>query len=150
MGAAGNLAGAEAVRTWQGGFLQGVEYRLGVPTPLNEIATLEEALRLQEIDALVAIGSSLPDSLSQEARRALSTIPRIRIGPGATLPRETAATVAIATATAGFDDQGSVTRTDGVVLPTRALAEPNYPTERAIIRSIIEAYFRLAPSAAAS
>ena len=44
MGAPGNPAGAESALTWQGGFLQGVDYRLGRPSGLDEVATIEEVL----------------------------------------------------------------------------------------------------------
>ncbi len=135
MGRAGNLVGAEAALTWQGGYLQGVDYRAGRPTPLNEATTLDDVLRRRETDAVVSIADGWPERLSVEASEFLSEIPTILIGPPSSLTQSP--TVAIATAKTGFDAGGTVMRSDGVSLPLRPVRAPSLPLDRDVIRRVI-------------
>ena len=136
MGDAGNLNGAEAALTWQSGFLQGVDYRLGRPIPLDEGATLDDALQRREVDLMLAISDRCPADLSPEAADSLRTIPSIVIGPRATEPSDVRPTVAIATSTAGFDATGTVMRSDGIVLPLRPVNAPRRPSDGDLIERL--------------
>lgn len=138
LGGPGNLAGAEAALTWQGGFLQGVDYRLGLPSPLDDLATLDELLAAREPDVILSVADGLPEDLSDAARAHLAAIPRIVIGPGATATTGPARTVAIATAAAGFDAGGTVARADGVGLPVRTVRAATRPSDQAVVRGIRE------------
>ena len=138
MGGPGNTTGAEAALTWQGGFSQGIDYRLGVPTPLDGLCTLDDLLCSGEPDAVVLVGEGFPEGLSAAALGRLRSIPRIVIGPGATCSIEPRPTVAIATARAGFDAGGTVIRGDGIGLPVRTVAAPIHPSDRDVIHQLIE------------
>jgi formylmethanofuran dehydrogenase subunit B len=144
MGGAGNLAGAEAVLSWQSGYLQGADYAAGVPSPLDEDTTLDELLQRREIDVLVAVDDAFPPALSGLANTHLSMIPTILMGPGATGTGVPPPTVALASATAGFDAPGSVTRVDGISLPLRPVRSATLPTDRELIQALVE---RLSPRA---
>ncbi len=138
MGGAGNLAGAEAALVWQSGFLQGVDYRSGRPSPIRDETTIEECLKHGEADAVLAVASALPVGLSVEARAHLGSIPTVLIGPGATHPAKVPATVALATSTTGIDASGTVMRTDGLTLPPRPLRRSPFPDDRDLLAIFLE------------
>lgn len=138
MGASGNLTGAESALTWQTGYLQGVDFRLGYPRPLDDLATLDAMLVRREVDAVLAIDGSLPENLSEAARESLARLPTVVIGPRATISSQPPPTVALAASTPGFDVAGMVTRSDGVSLPLRPVTSPSLPSDRDWIRRIIQ------------
>ena len=139
MGRGGNLAGAEAALTWQAGFPQGVDFRRGYPSPVDDRVTLDEVLAAREADALLIVADSLPKDLSDAALAHLRSIPTIVIAPGASEIAGFRPTVALASATCGLDVAGTVTRSDGVVLPLRPLRDPGYPSDRRWLSLIAEA-----------
>lgn len=138
MGGPGNLHGAEAALTWQAGYTQGVDYRLGYPSPLDDRDTLDGLLRRGETDAVLAVTDAWPARLSDDARAHLATIPLVVIGPRATADSERPPTVGLATATPGFDAGGTVVRSDGVVLPSRPVLDPRLPSDGDLIRRLVE------------
>lgn len=138
MGEAGNLAGAEAAMTWQGGYLQGVDYRPGFPTPLDELVTFDDMLSRREVDLIVAVSGSFPDALSDAARAHFESVPRVLIGPGATSAAGLAPTVAFETSAPGYDAGGSVVRADGVVLPVRTVDDRQLPSDRGLLAKLLE------------
>ena len=138
MGGPGNTAGAEAALTWQSGFLQGVDYRLGTPTPLDDRGTLDDRLRSREPDAVVLVGADFPSSLSADARDQLRAIPTIAIGPNVSAA-DSGALVAINSARAGYDAGGTVVRCDGVGLPVRPVCAATRPSDGDVIRLLLAA-----------
>ena len=106
LGKAGNGAGAEAALTWQSGYLQGVDYRLGFPSPLDDLVTLDELLNAGETDAVIVVGDADWAGVSDVAKQRLATLPVIAIGAQAA---QFSAGVAIPTAAPGFDEGGTVT-----------------------------------------
>jgi formylmethanofuran dehydrogenase subunit B len=138
-GAAGNLAGAEAALTWQAGFPQGVDFRPGHPSPVDDCVTLGEVLAAREADALLIVADPLPEGLSPAAAGHLATIPTIVIGPGASRRIGFRPAVALAAATCGIDVTGSVTRSDGVALPLRPLRAPRFPSDQTWLKRIADA-----------
>jgi formylmethanofuran dehydrogenase subunit B len=66
----------------------------------------------------------------------LASIPRITIAPEATSKWRPAG-VALASATAGIDASGTVTRVDGVALPLRPGLAANLPTDGDLLRAIL-------------
>ncbi len=98
LGKPGNLTGAEAALTWQSGYLQGVDHRLGFPIPLDDLANLDDLLIARETDAVVVIGDAGLEGLSPAATARLATIPTIAIGASAVQRSDPAPTITIATA----------------------------------------------------
>ena len=136
MGQPGNLAGAEAALAWQTGYATNVDFRLGYPSPLDEYESLDELLDDRESDVAMLIGGPKPATLSEQARKRLSAIRTIAIGPESTRWSDPTPTVAIATAAPGIDAGGTVTRCDGVVLPLRPPLPPVHPDDRASLRAL--------------
>ncbi len=130
LGRAGNLAGAEAIQTWQSGFLGGVEFSRAGPRPLDGRGTLADVLESGEIDAVLGVADGWPEGLSENALRHLNTIPRIMIGPPAIFEGAKAPTVALAASTPAIDASGTIARVDGVCLPVRALFPERLPADR--------------------
>lgn len=139
LGRGGNVAGAEAALTWQAGFPQGVDYRRGHPSPVDDRATLDDVLTAHEADALLIVSDSLPADLSDASLAHLRSIPSIVIAPRASEIAGFRPTVALASATFGIDVAGTVTRSDGVVLPLRPLRAPGHPSDRRWLSLIAEA-----------
>lgn len=130
LGRAGNLAGAEAVLTWQTGFLGGVEFSGAGPRPLEGRGTLADLLESGAADAVLAVADGWPEGLSDAAVRHLASIPRIVIGPPALFEGRPGPTLALAAATPAIDASGTLVRVDGVSLPVRALFAGRLPADR--------------------
>lgn len=138
LGAPGNLAGAEAAMTWQGGFLQGLDYGQGLPSPLDEHALIQEILEAGEADLLISVANPIPDGLSPSAQAHLASIARIHVGGRSIVGSEGPASVCITTAEPGLETGGSVTRCDGVSLPLRPVRRSPFPTDLDVIQALIE------------
>jgi formylmethanofuran dehydrogenase subunit B len=124
MGEAGNPHGAEAVLAWQTGLTPGVDLGAGFP----EAASAVDRLARGEADCAVVVGDVSLDDWPDPARAGLAKTPRIFVGPPES-PHAAAAAVALAAGAAGLDEDGVVTRVDGVSLPIRAVRDRGLPTE---------------------
>jgi len=140
LGRAGNLAGAEAALTWQTGFLQGVNHATGTGRASDDLQTLDDVLSSGEPDAILRVMDDWPMDLSDRARSHLASIHRVVIGPDVTCHEVPSPTIALTSATPGFDASGTVTRVDGVSLPVRCCAKQKFPTDREWIRLIHDHY----------
>jgi formylmethanofuran dehydrogenase subunit B len=135
LGGAGNVAGAESALTWQTGYPAGVNLARGWPRSLPGATSPIRMLESGEADAALIVADSFVDELSHDARARLAKIPTIVIAPKTTGPEQTA-TVALDAATFGIDAGGTVTRSDGVVLPLRPPLTAAVPTDRELLREI--------------
>lgn len=135
LGGPGNAAGAEAVLCWQTGHATSVSLARGSPRSLPGATSAEALLSGGGADAALIVADLEVAGLSDAARAHLGRIPRIVIAPGATAPERTA-TVALDTAVYGIDAPGTVTRSDGVVLPLRPPLAPRIPTDRDRLRAL--------------
>jgi formylmethanofuran dehydrogenase subunit B len=137
LGGPGNAAGAEAVVTWQTGYPSGVSLGRGSPRSLRGVTSAETLLAGGRADAALIVADREPEGLTDAARAHLERIPRIVIAPKATAQGATAAAaVALDAATYGIDAAGTVTRSDGVVLPLRPPLNPSTPTDREWLQAI--------------
>jgi formylmethanofuran dehydrogenase subunit B len=139
LGGPGNAAGAEAVVTWQTGYPSGVSLGRGSPRSLRGVTSAETLLAGGRADAALIVADREPEGLTAAARAQLERIPRIVIAPKATAQGATttaAAAVALDAATYGIDAAGTVTRSDGVVLPLRPPLNPSTPTDREWLQAI--------------
>lgn len=125
LGAPGNAAGARAVLAWQSGYPAAVDYSGGAPA-FRPIATAGRA------DLEILLGG---DPVAHK-----NAAPKIHIGPFATRPDRPdawkAASVAIATATPGWDAPGTFLRPDGLAIPLKAVAPPASPPDAEVLRAL--------------
>ena len=138
LGAAGNVAGAEAVACWQGGAPGHLDFGGGAPEYLPPAASLADRLRLGAADAVLTVGDDPFVGLPADLRDRLGALPRIEVSPGACHPRAGVppASVAIATGRLGRETGGTVARVDGVMLPLRPPLAAPWPTDREILRAL--------------
>lgn len=136
MGEPGNARGAEEVLAWQTGLTPSVDLRAGHPEALPGATSAAHRLARGEADAAVIVGDVSLDRWPDSAREHLARIPSIFIGPpGHALAA--AAAIAFAAGTVGLDEDGSVTRVDGVSLPVRAIRARQFPTERELLDALL-------------
>jgi formylmethanofuran dehydrogenase subunit B len=137
LGSPGNATGAEAALTWQTGFAASVNLAHGTPRSLPGTTSAEALLERGEVDAALLVADHFPDGFSKAASAAFNAIPKVVIAPKATA-QGNGATVAFDAATFGIDAGGTVTRTDGVVLPLRPSLAGAVPTDRQWLKRIAE------------
>jgi len=131
MGSGANIPGAEAVSTWQTGFAGEVSLNSGAPRSLRGVTSAETQLARGQADLALIVGKLAPATLSEQARAHLARIPRVVIGSEAMTTRENVPLeVTLRSSTYGVDTPGTVTRTDGVVLPLRPFLTPRRPTDQ--------------------
>jgi formylmethanofuran dehydrogenase subunit B len=139
LGSAGNVAGAEAALTWQGGFARGIDYRSGSPRALDEFRSFDSLVHSGEVDLLLEIRGTRISARALEQPGASASIPCIQIGPGATRPAaRPVPAVAIATAATSLEAGGTVTRVDGVVIRLRPPLTSRLPDDLEIVREILK------------
>ncbi len=142
MGEAGNAHGAEAVLAWQTGLTPSVDLGAGYPEALPGATSAVDRLARGEVDCVLVVGDVSLDSWPIAARERLSRVPLLFIGPPEN-PVSTSALVAFSAGTMGLDENGAVTRVDGVSLPVRAIRPRQLPTEREWLDSLLK---RIEPS----
>ncbi len=146
MGGPGNARGAEDVLAWQTGLTPSVDLGAGHPEALPAATSAADRLARGEADAAVVVGDVALDHWPAAAREALARIPLVFMGPPGNALASSAA-VALLAGTVGLDEDGSVTRIDGVSLPVRAIRARRLPTEREWLGDLLT---RIEPSAARS
>jgi formylmethanofuran dehydrogenase subunit B len=138
LGRPGNVAGAEAALAWQTGYPQSLDFGTGFPVPVDDTVTLDEVLAAGEADALLIVADHLPEGLSSAAESHLKTIPIVVIGPERAQRAARRPTVGLLSSTTGIEVSGTVTRSDGVVLPLRPLRPSRYPSDRNWVERILQ------------
>ena len=134
--AGGNRSGADAVLTAQTGYPLAVDFSRGWPRYRPYDGTAAQLVRRGEVDAFIVIGSA--EGLAPDLAAALTAVPAVVIGPGASEVARVRARVAIDTGRAGVHDEGTVLRLDDVALPVRALvAGP--PAAAMVVKALTEA-----------
>lgn len=126
MGEPGNGRGAEEVLAWQTGLTPSVDFGAGYPEALPGATSAAHRLASGEADAAVMVGDVSIDQWSP------LDVPYVFIGPPGHALAASAA-VAFSAGTVGLDEDGSVTRVDGVSLPVRAVRSRRLPTERELL-----------------
>jgi formylmethanofuran dehydrogenase subunit B len=137
MGGPGNPAGVEAVMAWQTGFPASVDLGAGHPRSLPMVTSAADRLARGEADLALIIGELYPDQYREEALRRLEKIPVIVIAQGEVAGLDDP-DVKLRSAVPGWDDPGTVMRTDGVMLPLKALVPARDRTEREWLEALRE------------
>ena len=134
VGGGANIAGAEAVCTWQAGAPGELDFAAGFPRHLPGEATLVARLARGEVDVVFAVGI-VPSARWFTHPSSPPTILVAPNGPRSHHPRWTP-TVAIASGRLGIEAGGTVERSDGVMLPLRPPLAGSRPTDRAILQQL--------------
>jgi formylmethanofuran dehydrogenase subunit B len=139
----GDVAGADAVLCWLTGFAFAVNLARGYPRYNPGEYTANELLERGEVDACIFVGSESFADLSPAAKKAAKRLPTIALDyPTVTPPL--AATVQITTAIYGIHAAGTVYRMDEVPIPVRQLISSSYPTDEAVLQTILTRVAELA------
>ncbi len=126
MGGPGNLAGAEAVLTWQAGSPRNVDFSSGFPQFLPDRSG-GWMLNSGQADAVLIVADDPADLLFSDTIVHLQTIPYVQISPRAT---DRTATVALNCSTTGIHTSGTILRCDGATLPLQPALQSDLPTDR--------------------
>ncbi|MCC7474622.1 MAG: formylmethanofuran dehydrogenase subunit B [Pirellulales bacterium] len=135
LGAAGNLAGAEAVLTWTTGFPFAVNMARGYPRYNPGEYTANERLERGEVDVCVLVGSESCHALSARARQTLESIPTIALDYPQVRP-SLDATVQFTTGIYGIHAPGTAYRMDEVPIPLRQILPAVYPLDHEILAAL--------------
>ncbi len=138
LGEPGNVAGAEAVLTWQAGAPSHLDFGSAAPRHLPLEASLADRLKSGEADAVLAVGADPLASLPPDALARLGVIPWIHVSPGACRESVPIPSVAIDVGRLGIEAGGTVGRVDGVMLPLRPPLLGPRPTDGAILAAILD------------
>lgn len=137
----GNVAGADAVLTWQTGYPFAVSLAGGVPRYGPGEFTAVDMLARREADAALIVASDPMAHFPGEAAGTLSGIPTVVIDPAESLTAS-AATVYLPGAQYGVDAEGTYYRMDGVPVRARAFLRRHRPTDEEIFDRLIEEVVR--------
>ena len=133
----GNVAGADAVLTWQTGYPFAVSLAGGVPVYGPGEFTAVDMLARHEADAALVVASDPKAHFPAEAAAWLDSIPHIVIDPAFSLTAR-GATVYLPGARYGVDAEGTYYRMDGVPIRTRAFRYRDRPTDEEIFDRLLE------------
>jgi formylmethanofuran dehydrogenase subunit B len=132
----GDVAGADAVLCWLTGFAFAVNLARGYPRYNPGEYTANELLERGEVDACLFVGSEPLVDLSPAARKTLEHVPTIALDYPNVAP-SLATTVQFTTAIYGIHAAGTVYRMDEVPIPVRQLISSSYPTDEAVLQTIL-------------
>lgn len=137
MGEPGNATGAEAVLTWQTGFPAGVDLGSGHPASLPGVSSAHDRLSRGEADLALIVGRLNLDTFEATARAHLDRIPKVVVAPrGDVESWSIDPKVVCHAAIPGLEDEGTVTRIDGVSLLLQPVRSSRFPGERQWLDSI--------------
>ncbi|MBX9582856.1 MAG: formylmethanofuran dehydrogenase subunit B [Gemmataceae bacterium] len=132
----GDVAGADAVLTWQTGYPFGVNLARGYPRYNPAEFTGPEMLGRGEVDVCVLVGSDTAADLPDAALDHLRRIPVIALDPPEAEPVVPAA-VAFATAVYGVHRPGTAYRMDEVPVPLRVILPTDHPSDGEVLGELL-------------
>lgn len=122
LGAPGNPAGADAVLAWQTGYPVAVDFSMGYPRPCSGERTVADLAIVIADDSRRFVGR-------------LDSIPAVFISSEAP---DHAVAAAIRTKKPCYDADETYVRADGIWLPVRAPFRSDLPTDRQILRELLQ------------
>jgi formylmethanofuran dehydrogenase subunit B len=132
----GNVVGADSVLLWQTGFPFAVNLARRHPRYNPGEFSVQGLLERGEADACLLVGSETLSWLSPEAIGRLRQIPLVVLDPPG-VESVVNAMVRIRTAIPGVHVAGTAYRMDGVPVPLRAVLPTHYPSDQAVLSSIL-------------
>jgi formylmethanofuran dehydrogenase subunit B len=133
----GNVAGADAVLTWQTGYPFAVSLAGGVPRYGPGEFTAVDMLARHEADAAMIVASDPMAHFPGAAAKALADIPTVVIDPTESLTASKA-DVYLPGAQYGADAEGTYYRMDGVPVRARAFLRRRRPTDEEIFDRLLK------------
>jgi formylmethanofuran dehydrogenase subunit B len=133
----GDVAGADAVLTWQTGYPFGVNLARGYPRYNPGEFTGPEMLARGEVDVCVLVGGDTAADLPAAALDHLRRIPVIALDPPEAEPVVPAA-VAFATAVYGVHRPGTAYRMDEVPIPLRVILPTDHPSDGEVLGELLK------------
>ena len=134
-----NVAGANAVTTWQTGYPYAVDFARGYPRYNPGEYTAVDMLARGEPDAAIIIASDPVSTFPSDAAKHLAKIPTITLDQKVT-PTTMLSKVVIPVATAGIEVAGTAYRMDGFSLSLKKVVEPytGIKSDREVLEMIIK------------
>ena len=132
----GDVAGADAVLTWQTGYPFGVNLARGYPRYNPGEFTGPELLARGEVDVCVLVGSDTAADFPPAALAHLRRIPVIALDPPGAEPVVPAA-VGFATAVYGVHRPGTAYRMDEVPIPLRVILPTDHPSDGEVLGELL-------------
>ena len=134
-----NVAGANAVTTWQTGYPYAVDFARGYPRYNPGEFTAVDMLARGEPDAILVVASDPGATFPADSAAHLAKVPTITLDQKIT-PTTMMSKVVIPVATAGVEAEGTAYRMDGVPLRLSKVVEPHkgVHSDKEILEMIIE------------
>jgi formylmethanofuran dehydrogenase subunit B len=132
----GDVAGADAVLSWQACYPFGVNFARGYPRYNPGEFTGPEMLARGDVDLAVIVGGETAADLPRAALARLRTIPVILLDPPGAEPLVPAA-VRFTTAVYGVHRPGTAYRMDNVPIPLRTLLPTDYPSDEDVLGELL-------------
>jgi len=134
----GDVAGADAVLTWQTGYPFGVNFARGYPRYNPGEFTGPDLLARREVDACLVVGSETVTGFAAAATATLNSVPTILLdSPGRAA--SFTPTVQFTTAVYGIHRPGTAYRLDEVPIPLRVLLPTDYPDDAEVLAAVMAA-----------
>ena len=131
----GNPTGAEQVALWSAGYPGAIDLARGSPRYLPDESTTAALLERGGVDAILVVSGDLASQSTPQAMTTLAGVPMVVLGDDDTLTTRMA-TVTLGVGRLGIEDSGTVFRSDGVPIPTRACQASPLPTTRDLLARI--------------
>ena len=140
----GDVAGADAVLSWQTCYPFGVNFFRGYPRYNPGEFTGPEMLARGEVDLCVIVGGETAADLPDESMARLKSIPVILLDPPGVEPLVPAA-VRFITAVYGVHRPGTAYRMDNVPIPLRVILPTDYPSDDEVLGELLRRAERREP-----
>jgi len=132
----GDVAGADAVLSWQACFPFGVNFARGYPRYNPGEFTGPDMLARGEVDLALIVGGETAADLPPAAMARLNRVPVILLDPPGAAPLVPAA-VRFTTAVYGVHRPGTAYRMDNVPIPLRTLLPTSYPSDDEVLGELL-------------
>lgn len=132
-----NVVGAGEVATWEAGYQYAIDFSRGYPRFSPAEFSAGEVLKKKDCDALLLIASDPVAHFPKVAVKHLKEIPVIQIDPFPNMST-LVANIAIPSAVAGIEAEGTAYRMDGIPLRVKKVVESNYWSDEHILEKLLE------------
>jgi formylmethanofuran dehydrogenase subunit B len=132
-----NVAGSDAVLTWQAGYPYAVNFSRGYPQYNPGEFSAVDLLAQREVDAALILASDPVANFPYQAARYLKEIPTIAMDSKRSMTTKIAKVV-IPAAAAGISAEGTAYRMDNIPIRLRKVVDSPYPSDEEILDRVIK------------